>query len=115
MQLVTTPDSVLAYEPGLSPGEICQPATLMLQSWMGSQAQPCAIQFMADIVLNLNRFIVMNVRLIGPGRFPLFIWSIPLLLRSSFHAMVWEVPPSLGSRGQGWWGALKGRFEVVDP
>ena len=33
---------------------------------------------------------VMNVRLIGLGRFQLLAWSIPLFLRSSVHAMVRE-------------------------
>jgi hypothetical protein len=62
--------------------------TSVLDGWPGNALRKPT--FLPKFSLALNSSVVMNVRLMWLGRFQLLAWSIPLLLRSSFHAMVLE-------------------------
>ena len=62
--------------------------TPALDGWSGNALRMPT--FLPIFSLALNSYVVMNVRLMWLGRFQLLAWSIPLLLRSSFHAMVLE-------------------------
>lgn len=69
VQLVTTPDSVLALETGFSPSDIDQLASIAPQLYMCSQAKHCARQlFFARFFQSMSRLTAMKLKLIWPGQ-----------------------------------------------
>lgn len=87
---MTTPNSVQALK--LADRQVTLinwPNVHLSLRWLARQCTAQA-NFLPKFSLALNRSVVMNVRLMWLGRFQLLAWSIPLLLRSSFHAMVLE-------------------------
>jgi len=84
VQLVTTPDSVLALETGFSPSDIDQLASIMPQSYMCSHAKNCARELFSKIFPVYESLDGHEVKANLAWSIPTFTWVDPHAVEVDF-------------------------------